>query len=132
VVRLKVNFNILPSVARSLIPALVWAAVILVLTSLPGVPSIGPRGSDKLAHFAIYFVLGVLCTPYITHAEDRRGLRVAGVLAVTIMFAALDEVHQLVIPGRDASMSDLVADCAGLIAGLACGLGFVSRRRAKK
>jgi VanZ family protein len=41
-------------------------------------------------------------------------------------FAALDEFHQMYIPGREASFWDLVADVGGLVLGFYASARFVS------
>ena len=61
---------------------------------------------DKLLHLAEFCVFMFLAW----HATGRR-LLVAWML--TIAFAATDEWHQAMIPTRDASMLDFIADVAG-------------------
>lgn len=90
--------------------------VILALTSWPS-PSIGPEvaGADKVAHFGLYAVLGWLTArALLERTAARLGAAVAGLGA----FAAADELHQLLIPGRSASVLDWLADLAGLALGL--------------
>lgn len=95
-----------------------WAAAILVMTSWPspgGIPDV--TGIDKVAHFGAYAVLGLLVARALLPI---RQLSVLGIAFIGIaVFAALDELHQNWIPGRDASIADWVADISGAIAGLA-------------
>jgi VanZ family protein len=44
------------------------------------------------------------------------------------LLAALDELHQLFIPGRDAEVSDWLADTVGATAGLAVGSRLMASR----
>jgi VanZ family protein len=105
-----------------------WASVILVLTSVPGVPTVGPAGFDKVAHFAMYFVLAVLCSPHLARSSHRSKRSLYTCLAI-LLFAAIDELHQLAIPGRAASVGDWLADAAGAIAGLSAAMFLLSWRK---
>ena len=108
-------------------PPLIWAGVILILTSIPN-PSV-PRSlasMDKLVHFALYAGLGFLLARAVLHQGP-----VWRVLLVSIVIAsggaALDEWHQQFIPGRSMDIADWRADAAGAIVG-AC-LAVIARRR---
>ena len=48
---------------------------------------------------------------------------------LAILFSAIVELSQLVVPGRHARLSDFVVDALGACAGVVFGLLFVSRRR---
>ena len=73
----------------------------------------------KFAHFFLYFVLGIL----LIHAMGKSGVRgfKACLLSVLIcaVYAAGDELHQWFVPGRQASVMDVLVDTAGAIAGIA-------------
>lgn len=99
-----------------MLPAL-WAGVILVLTSWPS-PSfpISGRGFDKVVHLGMYLVLGVLVGRSLPRRSGRAGM-IAAAIALTA-FAALDEWHQILVPGRTASVWDWVADLFGILLGL--------------
>jgi exopolysaccharide biosynthesis WecB/TagA/CpsF family protein len=76
---------------------------------------------DKLAHLSVFAVIGMafgMCT-------DARGWRmVLGAVAAAVAVGAIDELHQLALPGRDAGWDDLAANALGglLGAGLLNGL----------
>lgn len=95
------------------LPALLWLALVLTLTSIPNpdVP-VALAGGDKAAHAIMYGVLAAL----VAFAIDV-GRPAVGRLGVTFVavaaLAAADEYHQRFIPGRAASMADWIADCAG-------------------
>jgi VanZ family protein len=71
---------------------------------------------DKLVHFVEYAVLGALV------AVALGGRLSAGWIAVALVlcagYGASDEWHQRFVPGRDASIFDLVADTLGAAAGI--------------
>jgi VanZ family protein len=107
---------------------MLWAALILVLTSVPHPPVVGPDNSDKAVHFIVYFVLGLL---WIRPGESRgRPWIPALVASIAILcFAAVDELHQLLIPGRFASLTDWFADAAGAGAGVVFSSAVAFRRK---
>lgn len=82
-------------------------ALIIVLSSIPGeeIPEVGFEFADKLAHFLEYFVLGNL----LLFAFKRRKVLLWGVA-----FGVIDELHQLLIPGRESSLADLAMNVIGL------------------
>jgi VanZ family protein len=83
------------------------------------------QGLRKMAHFAEYFVLGVLLYQALRPAPGW-SLRTA-VLAVAIAgaYSVADEVHQLAAPGRVGSLADCLIDIAGAMA----AQGLVAARR---
>lgn len=100
------------------LPAVVWAALILVGTSVPRAPVPRVEGGDKLAHLAVYGVLGLLLMRAVSCTRAPVGLRELGVtLAAGGAFAGLDELHQIPLPGRGADVRDWLADLAGLALG---------------
>ncbi len=116
--------------SRRWLPPLLWAAFILVLTSLPGsaVPDVGnvPSGTDKVVHATIYAVLGWLSV----RAFDPTRLNCAKcaiVVAGIALFAAAGEWYQLLIPGREPDVWDWVADLIGAVLGVT--MGVLTRRR---
>jgi VanZ family protein len=95
-----------------------WACVIELLTSWPNPPSVpAPEGTDKVVHWVLYSVLGVLTmrSAWDGRFAWRAAALVAGGLA---LFAALDEWHQLFIPGRGMELGDWIADSVGAMAGI--------------
>lgn len=99
------------------IPAIVWAGVILVLTSWPN-PQLpfSVSGLDKVVHFSMYGILGFLVGRALPRQRILSALVAAAVgLAV---FGALDEWHQRFIPGRSADVRDWLADVTGMVLGL--------------
>lgn len=77
----------------------------------------------KLAHFTIYSVLGVgLCG--IAQCFLGRMRFFAASLA-GILIAALDEFHQLFVPGRGGTPQDVLLDYCGMAAGYFVCLGVI-------
>jgi len=113
-------------------PVVVWAAVILISTSLPGqaVPP-GPPGIDKAVHFGAYAVLGVLGVHAAAGMRTAPVRTIVMVLLTTAAFAAIDEWHQGFIPGRYPDVADWVADVAGATIGVGTMALFTFRRPAR-
>ena len=103
------------------IPAIVWASFILILTSIPtlSAPSLGIDFEDKLYHFIVYFVFGLLLARAGMQRQNSRmtvGLFYAFLMGTT--FGVLDELHQTFIPGRTCDFWDATADAIGILAGV--------------
>lgn len=103
--------------ARKLLPPLLWAGVIVVLTSTPSelVPQ-GVSTFDKFGHFGMYAIFAWLLA---RHGFGVAGRWVAPVLAIVVAsgFGAVDEWHQQFIPGRSTEFADWQADSLGAVTG---------------
>lgn len=104
---------------RRWLPPLAWAALILVLTSIPNpdVGGVGFPGADKIVHAALYLVLGWLMARAMA-AERASARRLVAVVALLAIFAAADELHQQWIAGRSAELLDWGADLLGASLGV--------------
>jgi VanZ family protein len=97
-------------------PAAIWAAVLFLLSEVP--PDLVGSGfgiNDKVVHLGLYSVLGGA----LAWGVWKSGRWVTPVLLLVLGFAygALDEWHQSFVPGRDPSVGDFLADCAGVLLG---------------
>jgi VanZ family protein len=99
---------------RSYLPALAWAALIVLLSSRPTLPVPLEAGSDKIAHFGAYAVLGLLTA----RAFSATGYSAVAAILAVILFGATDELHQSFVPGRSADLADWIADSLGAVAGV--------------
>jgi VanZ family protein len=102
------------------VPPAVWTAVILTLSSLPGVELeyISFDWGDKLAHFAEYGVLGILVSRMFYLRGKGFPSVVTGSLLAGIGLAAIDELHQIPIRNRYCELGDYVSDVLGIGFGL--------------
>ena len=110
------------------LPVALWIAVILTGTSVPSVPGPSVPGLDKLGHFAMYAVLGVLTARAIRIPTPRA---LVAALAAIAVFAAADEWHQRLIPSRSAELADWFADVAGASIGVGSFAALLNFRRIK-
>jgi VanZ family protein len=118
--------------ASSTLPALLWGAVIFGSSSIPSarLPHIAVWNADKLAHFGIYCILAFLIDRAL-RAQTRFPLLQSRHLLFTVLLTTLyglsDEIHQVFVPGRNASVYDLLADAAGAL--LFCAVSVLRSRR---
>ena len=106
--------------ARRWLPPALWAALILVLTSIPSPPG-APGGIphlDKVVHFVLYAGLGWLVTRAL---RTRTARALAWVVLAIAIFAAVDEWHQRFF-ARDPGIPDWIADVLGASAGVLVAL----------
>jgi len=104
---------------HSWLPVIFASLFILILTSIPKIPQ--PHTQihflDKIAHFLIYFLWGYSITIVWRTRKTRTNLSFVIVLLIIVLFPALDELHQYLIPSRNPSILDWLADLAGAVAG---------------
>ena len=110
-------------------PAVLFALVIFFMSSLPGseIPEMPFRFGDKLVHSLEFGLFGMFLyrafrfpRPHGRHpdlckaqvGDPTNPFRMT--LAFGFMYAALDEFHQLFVPGRFCSAGDFLFDCIGL------------------
>ena len=97
------------------LPALLWAAWVLFLGSrtfepLPDLPILA---ADKVAHLALYGVLGLLAVLGWRWAGRRPAIWIP--LLAALVTGAIDELRQRGIPGRSAELSDVLVDAAAIL-----------------
>jgi VanZ family protein len=73
---------------------------------------------DKLVHGVLYLVLGWLVGAAVCAAGRRTFWVWVIALLALFVFALVDEVHQMWLPGRVASLGDWCADALGATIGL--------------
>jgi len=71
--------------------------------------------SDKIKHFAAYFVLGITFCMWISNKKwlARPFVCCSFIVFLCTLFGASDEYHQTFVPGRSGDLYDLAVDCAG-------------------
>jgi VanZ family protein len=102
---------------RAYLPALLWSLVVATLagaTDLPGTPRV--PYFDKLAHFGVYAVLGVL----LGWGWLRAGLRPGRhwLLLFALLLGVSDEIRHYRMDERQAEFGDWLADALGAATGL--------------
>lgn len=101
--------------------SIVVALAIFILSSrskLPLPDSVLFPGMDKILH-AFAFGCFAFAFSYWLGSDRWKAKPVVCVLIVciaTACYGASDEIHQMFVPGRDASIYDWIADCTGALA----------------
>ncbi len=69
----------------------------------------------KCAHFTIYFILGVLVDRAVSMKvyTPKNPKRLIIAIAICILYASSDELHQLFIAGRGSQIKDVILDSLG-------------------
>ncbi|UCH63850.1 MAG: VanZ family protein [Fidelibacterota bacterium] len=103
----------------SILWAILYAMLIIGLSSIPGrsFPDIKYLSQDKLIHFGEYLIFGILVSQAMVFRVTARGRIFLFTLLFAGAFGALDEVYQTLVPGRDNSFADWMADLLGVISG---------------
>jgi VanZ family protein len=106
-------------------PALIWTTITFIV-SHQSVVSIPFGAPDYTAHFINYAVLGVLLIWGLADGkwESMTPRLMLSAVVLAILLGIGDEFHQSFIPGREATVRDVVADAFGASAG-ACLVALV-------
>ena len=103
------------------VPLAIYWLILIVGTSLPidRMPIIGL--SDKLNHLVAYFGLAILLNlTLIYQRKSRLFFDKASLVTIIIclFYGVVDELHQILIPGRFADTYDWIADSLGTLIGV--------------
>jgi VanZ family protein len=111
-------------------PAVVWTAITFVVSHQPVV--VIPFGApDYLAHAINYAVLGVLLI-WARAGGDWQAMTtplIASAVVLAVLLGIGDEFHQSFIPGREATVQDVMADAVGACAAACVVAVVVTLRR---
>lgn len=104
------------------LPFAMISIALFYLSSLPAtsIPNLGFNFQDKVLHAAAYFVYGactLLCVMAWSHkARTTSSLRIT--LLIASAYALSDEIHQYLVPSRQAAVGDWIADVIGIAGSL--------------
>ena len=104
-----------------------YMGLIFFLSSLHGfsLPEL-PENSDKFIHMVAYMPLGFLFyMSLIKSGFGRYGFALA--MLLTVLYGVTDEFHQAFVPGRYATIGDVMADSIGALFGC-LGANFMKKR----
>lgn len=127
---------------RHWIPAILYAALIFVLSSIPGdglpvipfgldfLPAWIARHPDKIIHAIEYGILGWLCLHAVARGSPLRFPAAAlAALLLASAYGASDEWHQGFVPNRRCDVGDWMADTTGSLLAILILYRFYSRRQ---
>lgn len=87
----------------------------------------------KSAHIILFCLLSILC--FVVIYELKRNVKISTLasFSITFIYACMDEIHQLFIPGRSGKINDVLIDSIGVIMGLIfINLIFMLNNKIKK
>ena len=70
----------------------------------------------KIAHFTIYFILGILVYIYIDEYNLKNIILIS--LLICFMYSISDEIHQIFVDGRSGEIKDVCIDTLGSMLGI--------------
>lgn len=72
----------------------------------------------KLAHYTLYAIGGILIANCIYQFcnKEKRVIIISAIIGIA--YAASDETHQLMVPGRSGSIKDVIIDSIGILTGI--------------
>jgi VanZ family protein len=99
------------------------------IVSAPGKKGIIPF--SIIYHFVIFFLFSFFLCMTIKGNRKIKVKDILIVLLVSLIYAISDEIHQSFIPGRDASIKDILTDLTGSITSMII-VHLYSRKKHKK
>ena len=106
------------------LPLAAYAGAIFVLSSMahPPIPSVNLPHFDKVLHFTEFagFALLVFRALWMGGQGLSPQAALVATLVVSALYGVSDELHQMLVPNRQADPGDLVAD----LLGASCGAGL--------
>ncbi|MFC1480159.1 VanZ family protein [Candidatus Omnitrophota bacterium] len=106
-------------------PTFIWASIILIFAVLPCkvCPPLAVGYFDKVAHFCEYAFLAVLIVRNMCRMGSLSVMKISlFTLILSGGYGIVMELIQQFVPGRDASLYDVVANAAGTIFGIILGI----------
>lgn len=85
----------------------------------------------KSAHFTAYLILAVLYCNAVRPNGIAGWKKYVITIAIYVLYAISDEIHQLFIAGRSGQPSDVILDSLGAVSGLGIFM-LIERRFSKK
>ena len=118
------------------LPVIAWAVLVFILSAQPNLRFVSDPGLDfvvrKLGHMGVFGILALLgwralAWRALAGSTAWRRPR-AWAFALTVLYAASDELHQGFVAGRHPSAVDVAIDASGALLALVI-VGFISSRR---
>lgn len=115
------------------ITTLAYAGVIFYLSSRAwNGTSLFPH-ADKLLHLLVYAGLGALCVWALEGTSLRGRAQIFPLAAaMAFLYGVTDEMHQMLVPGREASLADLIFDGIGAAAGARIAWSLAIRSKGRR
>lgn len=117
------------------IPLIVYWITLFILTTIPAdnIPRLF-ENQDKYEHFIAYCGLGILLSLALYFQKKVKLISSNAFLFALLfifVYGAVDELHQLFVPGRYCDFYDWLADSFGGLIGIGIAFLFVSKASIK-
>jgi VanZ family protein len=113
------------------LPAIAWAALIFALSAQPNLRFATDDALDfvvrKAGHMAVFAILALLTWRSVAATTASRRPW-AWALALTVLYAITDEIHQGAVSGRHPSPADVGIDAAGATIAVLAALSVAAVR----
>lgn len=114
-----------------------WMTVIFSFSSFPGSPvkyemPLTLYLERKGAHVFEFFLLALLAWNALQafFPKEKRSFLLSIVAMSALLYAFLDEIHQMFVPGREGKLTDILYDSSGILIAIMIIL-FLTRKREK-
>lgn len=135
-------------IVAKLLPIIAWMLVIFLMSSevstdstarsdeiVRTIKSIGVSAPAdlltflvrKAAHISAYFILGILLFNLLKEYGLGVKKMIFASIAIAMLYACTDEVHQVFVPGRSGEVRDVLIDTAGAAVGVVMYAALSSR-----
>lgn len=94
------------------------AIEIFFFSSLSSPPQTSGKGINFsiIYHFIVFFLFAFFLTISIKKSDSKLiKKQIFIILSISIIYAVLDEIHQIFVPGRFPSIGDIIIDTLGII-----------------
>jgi len=114
--------------AAHLVGIAIYALLMTMVSLMPGSTSEPWLAHvDKLLHIGAYAAFALLCAPLWWRSKNSQRTTLV-ILLLLCLFGGAMELGQTLVPNRDASWLDMVANCLGLILGWQISSGIKKAR----
>ncbi|MBU3906811.1 MAG: VanZ family protein [Nanoarchaeota archaeon] len=95
--------------------SLLLAIEIFYFSSLPGARGVASIPWLSIAyHFIVFFLFSFFLAFSLNNEKIDNCRTLLLIIAIAIVYAILDEFHQMFVPLRDANINDILTDSAGI------------------
>jgi len=107
-------------ILRYYLPLAFWMGLIFYFSSLPGIgrqasPDIFFYVTRKGAHLFEFFILTFLIFRVLKVYEKKKDLTLLAAGLLALLYALIDEIHQLFVIGREGKFLDVGVDLIGIV-----------------
>ena len=109
----------------SIFGVIITAGAIFYFSSISNdpVPQINLPIKSVMYHFTIFLLLAIFLIGSLKNPKIKN---LISLILIALFYAAIDEIHQLFVPGRVASINDFIIDTLGILT--ANILYFINKR----